>query len=91
MNTYVEVISQTKKLCQIAKVKFQDNDLCLTFPHLSQLQRRITIPLKEINSFTKINYFGATQFCFYCGDREYILFESGLGTVEFLEDHFSMR
>lgn len=91
MNTYAEVIFQTKKLCQIAKVKFQDNNLYLTFPRLSQLYRHIIIPLEKINSFTKINYFGTTQLCFYYGDYEYILFESGLGTFEFLEDHFPMR
>lgn len=91
MNVYVEIISQTGKFHQLAKVKFEEDTLHLIFPRAAKVQRHIEIPLAQISGFSQNKYFGTTQICFYYGDREYILFETGLGAVEYLTDNLAVK
>lgn len=91
MNVYVEIIYQTHKFHQLAKVKIDEDSLHLIFPRAAKIQRHIEIPLAQISGFSKVEYFGTTQLYFYHGNQEYILFETGRGVVEYLEDKLAVR
>ena len=87
MNTYAQIIQGSQNFFGFLNLKFKDGKLKISVAQGLRPAVKWDVDLAHISGLSTDEFMGAKRIAFYDGQVEYILFETGIGVSEYLEDN----
>lgn len=91
MNTYAQIIEGPRTYFGFFNIQFQAGYMKVCVSQGLKRPLKWQVDLRQISGLTNDLYLGIKRLAFYVGKREYILFGTGTGVVEYLENNLVVR